>query len=199
MTMKLYYSPGACSLATHIALSESGTEYSLDKVDFKSRRTESGADFDAVTAKGKVPVLEMDGGEKLTENAVILGYVADKTSKLAPKSGSPERLRLQEWLNYIATELHKGFSPLFNKALSDDAKQVFRANLTKQLGYVEGRLGGDYLTGSAFTVADGYLFTMLRWAKATGVEFGPKLAAYFDRVAARAGVKRALQEEGLNG
>lgn len=196
--MKLYYAPGACSLATHIALSESGSDYSLDKVDFKSRQTESGADFNAVTAKGKVPVLEMDDGERLTENAVILGYVADKTGKLAPKPASSERLRLQEWLNYIATELHKGFSPLFNKALSDDAKQVFRTNLVKQFNYVEGKLGGDYLTGSAFTVADGYLFTMLRWAKATGVEFGPKLAAYFDRVAARTGVKRALKEEGLN-
>lgn len=197
--MKLYYAPGACSLATHIALAEAGVDYSLDKVDFQTRKTESGEDFNAVTPKGKVPVLEMEKGEKLTENAVILGYVADKTGKLAAKPGSPERLRLQEWLNYIATELHKGFSPLFNKALSDDAKQVFRANLVKQLGYVEGRLGGDYLTGSAFTIADGYLFTMLRWAKATGVEFGPKLLAYFDRVAERAGVRRALQEEGLNG
>jgi glutathione S-transferase len=197
--MKLYYAPGACSLATHIALSESGADYSLDKVDFKTRQTESGKEFGAVTAKGKVPVLEMEDGEKLTENAIILGYVADKTGKLAPKPASPERLRLQEWLNYIATELHKGFSPLFNKALSDDAKQVFRANLDKQFSYVEGRLGGDYLTGPAFTVSDGYLFTMLRWAKATGVEFGPKLTAYFDRVGARAGVRRALQEEGLNG
>jgi glutathione S-transferase len=197
--MKLYYAPGACSLATHIALAETGENYSLDKVSLQTKKTDDGGDFNAVTPKGKVPVLEMDGGERLTENAVILGYVADKTGKLAPKAGSPERLRLQEWLNYIATELHKGFSPLFNKALSDDAKQVFRANLVKQLGYVEGKLGGDYLTGSAFTIADGYLFTMLRWAKATGVEYGPKLAAYFDRVAARAGVKRAMQEEGLNG
>jgi len=197
--MKLYYAPGACSLATHIALSESGSDYSLDKVDFKSRQTESGADFNSVTPKGKVPVLEMDDGERLTENATILGYVADKTGKLAPQPASPERLRLQEWLNYIATELHKGFSPLFNKALSDEAKQVFRTNLDKQFSYVEGRLGGDYLTGSAFTIADGYLFTMLRWANATGVGFGPKLTAYFERVNARAGVKRALQEEGLNG
>lgn len=197
--MKLYYSPGACSLATHIALSESGSDYSLDKVDFTTRKTESGADFAAVTEKGKVPVLEMDDGEKLTENAIILGYVADKTGKLAPKPASPERLRLQEWLNFIATELHKGFSPLFNKALSDETKQVFRANLDKQFGYVERKLGGDYLTGSAFTVADGYLYTMLRWAKATDVEFGPKLTAYFERVGARAGVKRALTEEGLTG
>jgi glutathione S-transferase len=197
--MKLYYAPGACSLATHIALSESGSDYSLDKVDFKTRKTESGADFNTVTAKGKVPVLEMETGEKLTENAIILGYVADKTGKLAPKPTSLERLRLQEWLNYIATELHKGFSPLFNKALSDDAKQVFRGNLVKQLGYVESRIGDDYLTGSVFTVADGYLYTMLRWAKATGVEFGPKLVAYFERVGARVGVRRALEEEGLTG
>ena len=197
--MKLYYAPGACSLATHIALAETGAKYSLDKVNLQAKTTDEGGDFNAVTPKGKVPVLEMDGGERLTENAVILGYVADKTGKLAPKAGSPERLRLQEWLNYIATELHKGFTPLFNKTMPDEAKQVFRANLVKQLGYVETKLGGDYLTGSAFTVADGYLFTMLRWAKATGVEFGPKLAAYFDRVAARAGVKRAMQEEGLNG
>jgi glutathione S-transferase len=197
--MKLYYAPGACSLATHIALSESGSDYSLDKVDFKTRKTESGADFNTVTAKGKVPVLEMETGEKLTENAIILGYVADKTGKLAPKPTSLERLRLQEWLNYIATELHKGFSPLFNKALSDDAKQVFRGNLVKQLGYVESRIGDDYLTGSVVTVADGYLYTMLRWAKATGVEFGPKLVAYFERVGARVGVRRALEEEGLTG
>jgi glutathione S-transferase len=141
--MKLYYAPGACSLATHIALSESGADYSLDKVDFKTRQTESGKEFGAVTAKGKVPVLEMEDGEKLTENAIILGYVAGKSGKLAPQPASPERLRLQEWLNYIATELHKGFSPLFNKALSDDAKQVFRANLDKQFSYVEGRRGGD--------------------------------------------------------
>ncbi|MDN5927238.1 MAG: glutathione transferase GstA, partial [Hyphomicrobiales bacterium] len=197
--MKLYYAPGACSLATHIALAEAGADYSLDKVDLQAKKTDEGGDFNAVAPKGKVPVLEMDNGETLTENAVILDYVADKTGKLAPKAGSSERLRLQEWLNYIATELHKGFSPLFNKALSDDTKQVFRTNLVKQLNYVEGKLGGDYLTGSTFTIADGYLFTMLRWAKATGVEFGPKLAAYFDRVAARAGVKRAMQEEGLNG
>ena len=197
--MKLYYSPGACSLATHIALSESGTDYSLDRVDFKTRKTESGADFGTVTEKGKVPVLEMDDGEKLTENAIILGYVADKSGKLAPTPASPERLRLQEWLNFIATELHKGFSPLFNKSLSDETKEVFRGMLVKQLGYVEDRIGDDYLTGSSFTVADGYLYTMLRWAKGTGVEFGPKLAAYFDRVGSRAGVRRALEEEGLTG
>jgi glutathione S-transferase len=197
--MKLYYAPGACSLATHIALAESGEDYSLNKVDLQTKKTESGADFNAVTAKSKVPVLEMDDGGTLTENAVILGYLADKSGKLAPKPASPERLHLQEWVNFIATDVHKSMSPLFNKALSEDAKQIFRGIVTKQLGYVEGRLSGDYLTGSAFTIADGYLFTMLRWAKATGVEFGPKLVAYFDRVAARAGVKRAMQEEGLNG
>jgi glutathione S-transferase len=130
--MKLYYAPGACSLATHIALAETGENYSLDKVNLQEKKTDNGGDFNTVTPKGKVPVIEIDGGERLTENAVILGYIADKTGKLAPKAGSPERLRLQEWLNYIATELHKGFSPLFNKALSDDAKQFFSANLVKQ-------------------------------------------------------------------
>ena len=195
--MKLYYAPGACSLATHIALAESETPYDLDRVDFGTRKTESGSDFSAVTPKGKVPALQMDNGEVLTENATILGYIADTSGKLAPSSSSPERLRLQEWLNFIATELHKGFSPLFNKAMPDEAKQIFRDNLSKQFNYVESRIGEDYVAGKAFTIADGYLYTMLRWAKATGVSVGPNLTAYFARVGSRKGVQRALQEEGL--
>ena len=194
--MKLYYTPGACSLAPHIALAESGLGYTLDKVDLKTH-TVDGKDYYAVNAKGAVPALEMEDKDLLTENAVILGYIADKAGKLAPPAGSKPRLRLQEWVAYINTELHKTLGALFNPALPEEGRKIFIANGAKKLAHVSDKLGDRYLTGEEFTVADGYLYVMLRWAQFHKVDISDKLRAYFKRVEERAGVQRALKEEGL--
>jgi glutathione S-transferase len=194
--MKLYYTPGACSLAPHIALAESGLGYTLDKVDLKTH-TVDGKDYYAVNPKGAVPALEMEDKDLLTENAVILGYIADKAGKLAPPAGSKPRLRLQEWVAYITTEVHKTLGALFNPALPEEARKIFIANGAKKLAHVSDKLGDRYLTGDEFTVADGYLYVMLRWAQFHKVDISDKLRAYFKRVEERAGVQRALKEEGL--
>lgn len=194
--MKLYYTPGACSLAPHIALAESGLGYTLDKVDLKTH-TVNGKDYYAVNPKGAVPALEMDDKDLLTENAVILGYIADKAGKLAPSAGSKARLRLQEWLGFITTELHKGLGVLFNPALPEEARKIFTANAAKKFAFINDRLGDRFLTGDAFTIADAYLYVMLRWAQFHKVDLSDKLRAYFKRVEERAGVQRALKEEGL--
>ena len=144
--MKLYYTPGACSLAPHIALAESGLGYTLDKVDLKTH-TVDGKDYYAVNAKGAVPALEMEDKDLLTENAVFLGYIADKAGKLAPPAGSKPRLRLQEWVAYINTELHKTLGALFNPALPEEGRKIFIANGAKKLAHVSDKLGDRYLTG----------------------------------------------------
>ena len=200
--MKLYYSPGACSLSPHIVLLEAGTPFELNKLDFASRKTADGEDYYAINPKGAVPALKLDNGEVLTEGAVIVQYIADKAGNtaLAPAAGTDERLKLQEWLNYIASEIHKGFSPLFNPKAPDEYKNIVKTNLAKHFTYLDKQLAGkDYLTGKNFTVADAYLFTILNWRHKHNIDItGYKnLAAFADRVAARPKVKEAMQAEGL--
>jgi glutathione S-transferase len=200
--MKLYYSPGACSLSPHIALHEAGLTHELVKVDLRAKKTESGADFTAINPKGQVPALELDNGELLTEGPVILQMIADKAADkhLAPIAGSAERYRLQEWLNFITTELHKNFSPMFQPVIPDDVKAFFKDRLMGKFKYIDGKLAGhDYLMGKAFTVADGYLFVMLAWADRMKFDLSglPNLVAYKARIAARPNVQAALKMEGL--
>ena len=200
--MKLYYSPGACSLSPHIALLEAGLPYDLVKVDLRAKKLDNGDDFLKVNPKGQVPVLGLDSGELVTEGPVIVQMIADQAAakNLAPPRDSAERYKLQEWLTYINGELHKNIGPLFNPALSDDAKAVFKDRATGKFKYVDGQLAGkDYLMGKQFTVADGYMFTMLRWAD--GMKFDltglTNLMAYKARVGARPMVQEALTKEGL--
>jgi glutathione S-transferase len=200
--MKLYYSPGACSLSPHIVLAESGLPFDLEKVDLSAKKTERGADYWTINPKGYVPALELDDGQVLTEGPAIVQYLADLAlqKKLAPPAGTMERYRLQEWLNFISTELHKGFSPLFNPRASDDWKSAARELLGKRIGIVAKQLEGrSYLTGEVFTVADAYLFTILRWAVRVKLDMSPwpVLADYLKRVAARPAVRDVLLAEGL--
>jgi glutathione S-transferase len=200
--VKLYYSPGACSLSPHIVLAEAGLAYSIEKVDLKAKKTETGADFFAVNAAGYVPALVLDNGEVLTEGPAIVQYLADQVpeKKLAPSPGSFERVRLQEKLNFISTEMHKSFSPLFNPAAPEEWKTVARGLIGRRLDVVEQALAGrDYLLGD-FTVADAYLFTVLGWGRMVGVDVNegrPLLAAYLKRVGSRPAVQQAMREEGL--
>jgi glutathione S-transferase len=200
--MKLYYSPGACSLSPHIALLEAGLPYDLVKVDLRAKKLENGDDYLKVNPKGQVPALGLDNGELATEGPVIVQMIADKVpaKNLAPARDSAERYKLQEWLTYINGELHKNIGALFNPALSDDAKAVFKDRATGKFKYVDGQLAGkDYLMGKQFTVADGYLFTMLRWADALKFDLSglSNLLAYKARVGARPMVQEALTKEGL--
>jgi glutathione S-transferase len=200
--MKLYYAPGACSLSPHIALKEAGIPFDLVKVDLKAKKTEDGGDYTTLNPKGQVPAVGMDNGDLLTEGAVIVQMIADKVpgKNLVPPAGTTERYRAQEWLNFVSTELHKNFSPLFNPTIPDDVKQFFKDRIIGKFTYINSALAGkDYLMGSQFTVADGYLFTILRWADGqkvdiTGLE---NLVAYKARVAARPMVQEALKAEGL--
>ena len=198
--MKLYYSPGACSLSPHIALKEAGLPHELVKVDLKAKTLGSGEDYNKINPKGQVPALRLDSGELVTEGPVIAQMIADKVPAkgLAPANGTPERYRLQEWLNFIGAEVHKSFGPLFNPALPEEAKTFFRNRINGKLAYVDSQLAGrDYLMGPQFTVADGYLFTMLRWADAMKFDLSAmkNLIAYKERVAARPGVQAALEAE----
>jgi glutathione S-transferase len=200
MPMKLYYSPGACSLSPHIALHEAGLAHELVKVDLRAKKTESGEDFLKINPKGQVPALLLDNGELLTEGPVIVQAIADKAAakNLAPARDSAERYKLQEWLNFITTELHKNFGPMFSPVLADEAKAFFKDRVMGKFKYVDGALAGrDYLMGKQFTVADGYLFTMLCWADRMKFDLSamPNLLAYKDRVAARPNVQAALKME----
>jgi glutathione S-transferase len=200
--MKLYYSPGACSLSPHITLLEAGLPYDLVKVDLKAKKLENGDDYLKVNPKGQVPALGLDSGELVTEGPVIVQMIADKAAakNLAPARDSAERYRLQEWLNFITTELHKNFGPMFSPVLSDDAKAFFKDRVMAKFKYIDGQLAGrDYLMGKQFTVADGYLFTMLFWAERMKFDLAalPNLVAYKARVAARPKVQEALTKEGL--
>ena len=200
--MKLYYSPGACSLSPHIALLEAGLPYDLVKVDLRAKKLENGDDFLAVNPKGQVPALALDSGELITEGPVIVQMIADKAAgkNLAPAHGSSERYKLLEWLNFITAELHKNFGPMFSAVLADDAKAFFKDRVMGKFKYLDSQLAGrDYLMGKDFTVADGYLFTMLSWADRMKFDLSamPNLVAYKDRVAARPKVKEALTKEGL--
>ncbi len=200
--MKLYYSPGACSLSPHIALHEAGLAHELVKVDLKAKKTENGDDYAKINPKGQVPALSLDNGELFTEGPVIVQVIADKAAdkNLAPAKGSAERYRMQEWLNFTTSELHKNFSPLFQPAIPDEVKNFFKDRILGKFKYADGQLAGrDYLMGQQFTVADGYLFVMLKWADRVGIDLSAlkNLMAYKDRIAARPKVKDALKMEGL--
>ncbi len=200
--MKLYYAPGACSLSPHIALLEAGIPATYVKVDTKTHKIEDGRDFYGVNAKGYVPVLELDDGQRLTEGPAIVQYIADQkpASGLAPAATSMERYRLQEWLNFITAELHKQFGLLFQPSTPADFKALVKERIGKRFDWLEGELKGrDYLLGNRFTVADGYLFVMLNWTDHVGIDLKrwPVLAAYRARIAARPKVREAMSAEGL--
>jgi glutathione S-transferase len=202
--MKLYYTPSACSLSPHIVLREGGFDFTLEKVSMSKKQTASGADYFTVNAKGYVPALELDDGQILTEGPAIVQYLADQrpASGLAPANGTLERYRLQEWLNYISTELHKQFSPLFNARTPEETKGMAREYLAKRIGYVEKHLAGKpFLMGDHFTVADAYLFTVLTWAKFVNLDLSawPEIVKYQERVGARPAVKAALEAEAHRG
>ncbi|WP_114393254.1 glutathione transferase GstA [Oleisolibacter albus] len=203
--MKLYYSPGACSLASHIALREAGLPVDLVKVDLRNNRAcADGADFLAINPKGYIPALVLDDGAVLTEGVAILSYVADRAAAglLAPVHGGMERYRLLEWLTFIATELHKGFGPLWNPATTEAARAAAVDRLLGRLAYVDGVLKDrPFLTGAGFTIADAYLFTVVGWAGFLKLDIGhlPHLAAFQARVAARPAVQAAMKAEGLLG
>lgn len=200
--LKLYYVPGTCALCPHIVLRETGLDYALDKVGRDDKKTETGADYTAINPKTSVPALAMDNGQVLTEVAVIVQYLADQVpdKSLAPPAGTLERYRLQEWLNFISSELHKGCSPLFNPKLNDEPRAAFKARLTQRLAFAADALKNrKYLMGH-FTVADAYLFTVLRWLPRLGMDLSnwPVLKDYMEHMAERPAVKAALKEEGLN-
>jgi glutathione S-transferase len=200
--MKLYYAPGACSLASHIALHETGLPFEIEKVDLATKKTALGDDFMQINPKGYVPTIKLDDGSIMTEGGAILQYIADQqpNSELAPKAGTMERYRLQEWLTFIGTEIHKMFSPIFNKAATEEVKANARNLISKRLGYVETQLANKpYLMGDKFSVADAYLFTIVRWSNFAGLDLSPfpRLNEYMARVAARSKVQAAMQAEGL--
>ena len=200
--MKLYYSPGACSLSPHIALLEAGLPFDLVKVDLRAKKLENGDDYLTVNPKGQVPALRLDSGELVTEGPVIVQMIADQAAgkNLAPARDSAERYKLLEWLNFITAELHKNFGPMFSPALADEAKAFFKDRVMGKFKYLDGALAGhDYLMGKHFTVADGYLFTMLSWADRMKFDLSalPNLSAYKARVGARPKVQEALTREGL--
>ena len=199
--MKLYYSPAACSLAAHIALEESGLPYELVKVDLRAHKLADGGDYYKINPKGYVPVLEFEGGERLTEAAVILQYIADRNpGTLAPAYGTMERYHLNEWLNFIATEIHKPFGPLWHNETPEATKTTQREALVKRFAFVEKTLAKQsHLTGNAFTIADAYLFTVVNWSKQLKVDLTPfpALRAFQARVAARPKVHAAMKAEHL--
>lgn len=199
--MKLYYAAGTCSHAPHIALREAGLPFSLVRYDMKAAHLEDGGALTSVNEKGYVPVLELDDGQRLTEVSAILQYIADRVPerRLAPPAGSMERYRLQEWLNFLATEIHKIYWPLFHDGAEIEKKNALE-KLHRQFGWVEKKLGDrEFLLGETFTVADAYLLTLLNWTRAAGIDLAawPKLAAYRTRLRERPAVMAALEAEGL--
>ncbi|PJJ06693.1 glutathione S-transferase [Janthinobacterium sp. 67] len=202
--MKLYYVPGACSLAAHIVLNEGGFSFEKEKVDLATRKTEAGLDFTAINPKGYVPALKLADGQVLTEVAALVQYLADcvPEKQLAPAAGSMERYRLQEWLNFISTELHKSFGVLFNPKAPEEWKAGVKDVLARRFEHVSTRLDGKrYLMGDAFSVADAYLFTVLGWGQWVAVDLTPwpVLTGYLARVADRAAVQATLRAEGPAG
>ncbi len=201
--MKLYYSPAACSLAPHIALIETGAVFTTEKVDTKTKKTETGADFWAVNAKGYVPALQLDDGDVLTEGVVMQQYIADlkPETKLAPARGTKERRKLEELLVFLSTEVHKNFSPLFGPTTPDEYKVIAKDKIVQRFDYLEKQLsdGRQFLTGDQFTIADGYFFTLSNWTKFVGLDLArwTNISAFAGRVAARPAVQQALKAEGL--
>ncbi len=199
--LKLYYVPGTCALCPHIVLRETGLDYTLEKVGRDDKKTETGSNYNAINPKSNVPALTMNNGELLTEVAVIVQYLADQVpeKRLAPPAGTLARYRLQEWLNFISSEIHKGCSPLFNPKLNEEAKAALKPRLIQRIDFAAHALvDREYLMGT-YTVADAYLFTVLRWAPRLELDLTPwpVLKDYMARIAARPAVKAALKEEGL--
>ena len=200
--MKLYYSPGACSLSPHIVLRESGLAFDLVRTSTKTHKMEDGTDFYSINPKGAVPVLEIANGERLTEGPAIVQYIADQVpqKQLVPPAGTMARYRVQEWLNYITSELHKAFGPLYVPTMPADGKEVLKGWIAHRLKWVDSQLAGkQYLTGDTFTVADAYLYTVVNWTKHVGISTDelPSLLAFMARVGARPAVGEALKAEGL--
>ena len=200
--MKLYYAPGACSLAAHIAAREAGLPIDIEKVDLGAKKTASGDDYMRINPKGYVPAVRLDDGSILTEAAAVLQYIGDRNpdAGLIPAAGSNERYRLIEWLTFISSEVHKGFGPLWYPKTPEETKRQVKEKLAQRLGFVESRLGSSgFLTGERFTVADAYLFTVVNWAGMLAVDLSafPKLQEYQKRVAARPKVQEAMKAEGL--
>lgn len=202
--MKLYYSPGTCSLSPHIALREAGLAFEPVLASTKTHQLPDGSDYYAINPLGYVPLLELDDGTRLREGPAIVQYIADlvPTKNLAPANGTLPRYRLQEWLTFIGTEIHKSFSPLFNAAMPEEGKKIFRDRLASRFQWLDRELAGKpYLLGEHFSVADGYLFAVMRWAKPMGIDLAPypNVMAHHERIAARAAVQEALKVEGLLG
>jgi glutathione S-transferase len=202
--MKLYYSPGACSLSSHIAMHEAGLTFEALAAPTKTHQLADGTDYYTINPLGYVPYLTLDNGQSLHEGPAIMQYIADQApaKNLAPANGTYARYKLQEWLNFISTELHKSCSPLFNPATPAETRATFTEKLQSRLKWVNGELADKaYLMGDTFTVADGYLFTVTNWAPRIGVDLAayPHLVAYRARVAARPGVIAAMKAEGLLG
>jgi glutathione S-transferase len=200
--MKLFYSPGACSLAPHIVLREAGQLFTLVKVDLGKHQTATGEDYLAINPKGSVPLLELDDGSRISEGPVIAQFVADqnKATSLMPPAGTMTRYRVMEWQNYITSELHKGFSPLFNAELNANAKQVLSTIVFNKLRWVDGQLSGqNYLTGMTFTAADAYLFVVLGWTKYVGLDISSlsHVQRFVTMVSQRPAVRDAMKAEGL--
>jgi glutathione S-transferase len=200
--MKLYYSPGACSHAPHILLREAGLDFSLEKVDLAAKKTESGADYKKINPHGYVPALQLKDGTVLTEGPAIDQYIADlvPAKKLAPASGTPERYTLQSWLNFISTELHKQFSPLFNKAVPEDYKTMVKEKLAGRFDTINEHLSKrPFLLGETATAPDAYLYTVLSWGKYFAIDFAkwPAIKSFLERVAARPSAQAAAKAEGL--
>lgn len=200
--MKLYYSPGACSLSPHIVVREAGLPFTLVKASTKTHQLDDGTDYYAINPKGYVPLLELDDGERLSEGPAIVQYLADRdpASGLAPPAGTMERYRLQEWLNFTTSELHKQFSPMFAANTPAEYKEILKDKISKRFDWLSGQLQEkDYLLGKQFTVADAYLYTILRWTNFVGLDLKrwPVLAAYAAKVESRPKVQEALVAEGL--
>jgi glutathione S-transferase len=200
--MKLYYMPGACSLSPHIILNEAGLSFEKIKVDGKTKAMDGGGDYRSVNPLGYVPLLELDDGTRIGEGPAIVQWIADKVpdKKLAPASGTMERTKLQSWLNFVTSELHKGFSPLFNPSMPEEAKKIFRERLGARFAYLDKHLASnDYLMGKSFSVADAYLFVVSSWASRVDVDLSPhaNVLAYRKRVGARPAVQAAMKAEGL--
>ena len=200
--MKLYFSPGACSLSPHIVLREAGLNFDLEQVNLQTKKTKAGADYLQVNAKGQVPVLQLDNGEILTEGPAIVQYVADQKpgSGLAPANGTMARYHTQEWLNFVTSDLHKVFAPLFRQTTPEEYVKITKENLANKFAYLDKHLAGkQYLTGDKFTVADAYCFVIVGWSKYKNIDLAPypNLRAYMDRIAARPKVQEAMKAEGL--
>ncbi|HZS81592.1 MAG TPA: glutathione transferase GstA [Stellaceae bacterium] len=198
----LYFSPGACSLSPHIALREAGLPFSLEQVDLATKKTKAGADFLKINPKGQVPVLRLEDGEALTEGPAIVQYIADQApaSGLAPANGTIARYHLQEWLNFVTSELHKNFTPLFKPNTPEAYKAIAKETLAARFAHLDKHLAGrQYLLGDKFTVADAYCFTVVGWSKYHAIDLAqwPNLKAFMDRVAARPKVQEAMKAEGL--